>query len=947
MTKIATGLLLISLLTPCLAAAQNSQTRSAPQGQTDLSPLLSLTVDEVLEKYVHAIGGKEAYRRLKSRASKGTFTSTRLKAKGAAEIYEKAPNKRLTVLRAAGFGTYRQGFNGVIAWEQQPGSKETQELLGFTKRDESFYKPVTLHEIYPKLAYVGGEKLGGRTTHVLEAPRGGQPKRWFFDAETGLLLRTEVRNAAGQLIESEEYGDYRLVDSTRLPFSVRRLDGDGTDINIRLAEVKHNVALEDALFEKPLGPPGGTAQIQDRPGARIPSSAPRVVERGTFKIYETKQVQGEESYEVTREGGGLLVKSKFDLPLWGEEVRPSLTATLRTSRDLTPERFEIKGVKATEVKINTSVEVRGRVADVREGDRTRQVSVPERFFTLAGYAPVTLEMMLVRYWLSHRQKDPLKILPGGEAIIERRGADTVTVGGRQVKLERYSLGGVVWGRQTLWLDAAKQLAAIVNIGGDVETNFSAIREGYEASLPFFLKRAAEDGVDRLTQTGERLSAKRTGALVLLGATLIDGTGKPPINDSAIVIEGDRITAAGARSQVAIPKGATVVDAAGKYVLPGLWDMHAHLYQVEFGPAYLAAGITSARDVGNDIEFATTLRDAARQGRGLQPRLLLAGYIDGKNDLHSFDVQVDTPEEARAAVRRYKDAGYEQIKIRDHVKTSILAIIADEAHRLGMTLVGHVPKGMDAVQAVEAGMDQISHLNYVATAFETKEDDERKSGERWQQSKERESPKRDEQSERNEQRQESGPDDFDYPEARRAIRVFKEHGTVLDPTVATLELFIRPKNEPLENVEPGFKKVAPELVRQLENKGLPPEAAPKGREAMRQLLSLLGALHRAGIPVVAGTDVSVPGHSLHRELELYVQAGFMPLEAIQAATLVPARVMGLDQEIGTVEAGKRADVIVLDANPLENISNIRTVRFVVAQGRLYDSARLWQSVDFRP
>ncbi len=941
--KIAKGLLSISLLAPGPVAARYSERPPAPQGQPAQSPRTPPTVDEVLEKYVRAIGGEEAFRKLNSRTSKGTFTSTSLKANGTAEIYEKAPKKRLTVLRAPGFGTYRQGFNGVLAWEQQPGS-DALELPGVTKRDEIFYKQVTLHEIYPRLAYVGREMLGGRTAHVLEAPRAGQPRRWFFDAETGLLLRTEVRDGAGRVVESEEYGDYRLVDGARLPFVVRRLDGDGEDINIQLAEVRHNAPLDDTLFEKPSGPPGVTAPAQDKPAARAPT-ATQIVERGTFHIFETKQVQGEESYEVTRNDGGLVVESKFNLPYWGEEVRPSLTATLRTSRDLTPQSFEIKGVKATEAEIDTSVEVRGRVADVREGGRTRREGVPKRFFTLAGYAPVTLEMMLVRYWLSHPQKGPLKTFPSGEATVERRGADTVTVGGRQVKLERFSLGGVVWGRQTLWFDAVRQLVAVVNIGGDVETNFYAIRDGYESNIPFFLKRTAEDGVDRLSQVAERISPRRAGALVLIGATLIDGTGRPPITDSAVVIEGDRITAAGARSRVAIPQGATVVDATGKYVLPGLWDMHAHLYQAEFGPIYLAAGITSARDVGNDIEFVTTLRVASRQGRGLQPRLLLAGYIDGKNEGHSFDVQVGTPEEARAAVRRYKEAGYEQIKIRDHVKPDILRVIAAEAHRLGMTLVGHVPEGMDAVQAVEAGMDQISHLNYAATAFETKKDDEPKSGERRSQSEG--SKKTGEQSKGDELRQEGGPDDFDYPEARRAIRVFKEHGTVLDPTVATLELFLRPKNEPLEKVEPGFKKVAPELVSQLENKGLPPESAPQGREAMRQLLSLLGALHRAGIPIVAGTDVSVPGHSLHRELELYVQAGFAPLEAIQAATLVPARVMGLDREIGTVEAGKRADLIILDANPLVNISNIRTVRFVVAQGRLYDSARLWQSVNFRP
>jgi imidazolonepropionase-like amidohydrolase len=117
--------------------------------------------------------------------------------------------------------------------------------------------------------------------------------------------------------------------------------------------------------------------------------------------------------------------------------------------------------------------------------------------------------------------------------------------------------------------------------------------------------------------------------------------------------------------------------------------------------------------------------------------------------------------------------------------------------------------------------------------------------------------------------------------------------------------------------------------------------------MNQLIGIIRALHKAGIPIVAGTDVTIPGHSLHRELELYVKAGFTPLEAIQSATIVPARVMKLDKEVGTIEAGKRADLIIVDGDPLESISNIRKVKTVVANGRVYACAALWQSIDFKP
>jgi imidazolonepropionase-like amidohydrolase len=665
-----------------------------------------------------------------------------------------------------------------------------------------------------------------------------------------------------------------------------------------------------------------------------PQPSPKVIEAGKFRFYETKQLMGEENYEIKRGAAGTLeATTKIDLPFMGEEQKPSLTAVLRMKTDLTPQTFEINGIRPLGVEINIAVSIKGNTATIgsvnpKAGSgsptvRGREVAVPERFFTFGGYVPVTTEMMMVRYWLAHGRPTRLQLVPEGEALVEHRGRDTVTVAGKRIALERFHLSGVGWrggwGRQTLWFDSENRLVAAVNLATDLETNLTAIRDGYDEALRFFLKRAIEDHIDRLTLIADQLSPKTTKALVLLGGTLIDGAGNPPVENSAIVIQGDRIIAAGPRSQVKIPEGATFADATGKYILPGLWDMHAHMYQAELGPAYLAAGITTAQDVGNEIEFGTTMRDAAKQGRGLGPRLLLAGYINGKNDFHNFDVQVGTPEEARAAVQKYKDAGFDQIKIRDHVKPDILKVITAEAHRLGMTVTGHVPEGMNAIQAVEAGMDQLAHLNYVESAF--------------------------------------APDlprgqplfevDLDSPATKKALQVFKDHGTVIDPTAAVLELMIRPMNRPIENFEPGLTQIAPELFEQINMKGAPAEAAAQIDAAIVTLLKIIGALNKAGVPIVAGTDVGVPGHTLHRELELYVKAGMTPLEAIQTATLTPARVMKLDKEVGTIEAGKRADLIILADNPLENISNIRKVKFVVIQGRLFDTSKLRQTIGFTP
>ncbi|HXU38648.1 MAG TPA: amidohydrolase family protein [Blastocatellia bacterium] len=640
-------------------------------------------------------------------------------------------------------------------------------------------------------------------------------------------------------------------------------------------------------------------------------AATQVIERGKFRFFDTKQPQGEESYEITNANDTIVVRSQLELT---SEQKISLTAALTLRTDLTPMAFEIKGTMPSGVKTDSGVDIQGQIAVVREGNQTTRMTLPARFFAISSYAPIAVEMMLIRYWSRHRFNGPFRIFPNGEVSIEHLGRDVVTIDGKKMRLDCYSLAGLTWGRQTLWMDSKGGLIAVVGIGSDIEATLPVVRDGLESALPYFLKRAAEVAVQQLTVTASRLSPLRSTPLAIVGGTLIDGTGSAPVADSVVVIDGGRIISAGTRSQVRIPKGARVLDAQGKYLLPGLWDMHAHFFKAEFGPAYLAAGITTVRDVGNEFEFVTTLRDASREGRGLGPSMLLAGYIEGKNDQHSFDIQVDTPEEARVAVRRYKDAGFEQIKIRDHLKPDILKVIADEAHRLGMTLTGHVPGAMNVLQAVEAGQDQISHINFVAPVFDFK-------------------------------RNPTGPGfvvDPDSPKTKQAIELFKQHGTVFDPTLAYMEMFVRAKATPITTFEPGFAKLPKEYSAHLDQqkRQVPPAA-------LLSFLSVVGALHHAGIPVVAGTDVVVPAHSVHRELELFVRAGFTPMEAIQSATIVPAQAMKLDKEVGTVEKGKRADLIIVDADPLQSIGNIRKVRAVVRSGRLFDCAQLWQAAGFKP
>jgi imidazolonepropionase-like amidohydrolase len=522
-------------------------------------------------------------------------------------------------------------------------------------------------------------------------------------------------------------------------------------------------------------------------------------------------------------------------------------------------------------------------------------------------------MMLVRYWRSHGKPQSLKTLPRGEVQIEERGTEKFSIGGRQVQLRKLAIRGLTWGMESLWMDEQDHLVALVTVDAEMD-HFEAIADGYEDGLAAFVTGAARDGMANLAKVASSFSANAPAMTAIVGGRLIDGTGKPPVENSVVILRDGKIAAAGSAASTPVPQGAQVIDAHGKSVLPGLWEMHAHFEQVEWGPIYLATGVTTARDVGNEREFIVAVRDAIAGGQGIGPKLVMAGIVDGSGPMSLGIIRVDTPEQAREQVQKYKALGFQQIKIYSSVKPEIVKVITDEAHRLGMTVTGHIPNGMNAIQGIESGMDQINHIMYLTAVMVDPQ---------------------------------THTIDPDSPRVKSFIKLLQEHHTVVDDTLALLEILTHATNTPISTFEPGFPKIAPELKEGLETMGVPPAAEQHAAGEFKTMLQTLRILHEAGVPVVAGTDQAVPGYSVDREIELYVKAGFTPMEALQAATLVPARAMGMEKDSGTIEPGKRADVILVDGNPLENISDIRKVSTVFAAGRMFQPAALWQSVGFKP
>jgi imidazolonepropionase-like amidohydrolase len=650
----------------------------------------------------------------------------------------------------------------------------------------------------------------------------------------------------------------------------------------------------------------------------------QVVDHGRFRLHKFEQAIGWESYQITKDGSGVSVKADFKFTDRGTDV--PLTATFRGKNDLTPIAFDIKGKNSRISGLDREVAVSGDQIRVRDREEWKEGDAPKEFFTISGYAPVTMQMLLVRYWASHGSPRELAIFPAAHSIwIEPRGQDKISIAGKQETLQRYLLEGLIWGREWLWFDAKQNLVAAVTTDAEFD-HFEAVREGYEDGLKAFVALAGKDGMNALAQTSTTIPGSRANSIALVGATLVDGTGKPAVTDSVVLVKDGRIVKAGSRNEVEIPKKAQLIDARGKTILPGLWDMHAHFEQVEWGSIYLAAGVTTVRDCGNELEFITAVRDMIADGHGLGPRILAAGIIDGTSPTAIGLARVDTPEQAREWVDRYHQMGFQQLKIYSSVKLPQLTAGVVEAHKLGMTVTGHIPEGLTTREAIEAGQDQVSHINYIMQmmlpAFP--------SG-----------------TTRLARMKAFSELDLDSDEVKKQIAFLKDHHTVVDPTLAVYEMGTANTAKPFSTFEPGATKVAPELAQALFDVGPPNENSALVETMFAKDVALVGKLHAAGVPVVVGTDQTVPGHSVHREIELYTMGGFTPLEAIQAATIVPARAMGMDKELGTIEAGKRADLIVVNGNPLEDIHNIRNVEFVMTGGKMYKTDKLWESAGFLP
>ena len=440
------------------------------------------------------------------------------------------------------------------------------------------------------------------------------------------------------------------------------------------------------------------------------------------------------------------------------------------------------------------------------------------------------------------------------------------------------------------------------------------------------------------------------ALVFTHVTVIDATGAPGKPDMTVVITGNRISQLGPTNTMRVSKDAQVVDATGEFLIPGLWDMHIHWFG--FDKSYLqlftANGVTGVRVMwGAPIHFEW--RKEIQAGTLLGPRMVIASAIlDGPKPIWPGSVAVANEAEARAAVISVKKQGFDFVKVYSLLPREAYFAIADEAKKQGLAFAGHVPYSVSAGEASDAGQKSIEHLTGILAACSSREAELSKGFQdvyfNPPQGKRLPSPMRTRPLTR------MMLETFSPDKAATLFSRLKRNHTWQCPTLTVLRsgAFINDahfRDDPRLKYMPTQLRTSWDPTADFRFKERTAEDFDLSRLVYKKQIELVGMMHRAGVELLAGTDVlnpyCFPGFSLHDELTLLVQAGLSPMDALQAATINPARFLGQEHELGTVEKGKIADLVLLEANPLEDIRNTTKINSVVLNGRFLDRNALDQ------
>ena len=602
---------------------------------------------------------------------------------------------------------------------------------------------------------------------------------------------------------------------------------------------------------------------------------------------------------------------------------PKISAKYQLDANGLPLRVDETGNDYLKAPVDEHFEIKDGIASWKS--TTEHGQHPAGAFYISNNGAVAETTFLVAALVkAHGQ--PVALFPSGEARLEHLTDLVLEDHGEKIHVTDYGITGLAFEPQTVWLDDDYHLFAIPG------TWFAFLREGWEKTNDQLYAIDVKMRDERYALLAKNVVRHPAHSVALEHVRLFDSEQATVREDQTIVVTGDHFTAIGPSNAAQVPADAERIDGTGKTMVPGLFDMHAHAQALD-GILNIASGVTSVRDMGNDIDQLRSLQDQWEKGTAIGPRVWKAGFIDGHSEFQApTGLYADTAEQAAAAVNRYADLGYIQIKLYSSLKPELVPGIIQLAHSRGLRVSGHIPNGMIASQFVEEGADEIQHINFIFLNFLASQVKDTRTPERFT-AVGANAAKLDLQS--------KPVNDF--------IALLLSHHTTVDVTLDAFEgMFTGRPGEVSPDFAPVLKRLPAQVQRGAYGGGLPvtKETDQLYKDSYRAMLAMTKRMYDAGVPILAGTD-STAGVMLHRELELEVQAGIPPAKALQIATFNAAKLLKQEKALGSIAVGKRADFLLVEGNPVEHISDIRRCRLVVKDGSLYDSANLYRAVGILP
>ena len=656
----------------------------------------------------------------------------------------------------------------------------------------------------------------------------------------------------------------------------------------------------------------GLAQVPTADLAKPPASA-------THYIIQSTGGKHGDSWRWTSADGARMGRESINLR--GQVFE--LDSSGKAGADGMPSSIVVRGITPQGDASETFTVAGGKASWKSPVDAGGAAYSTPAFYSSQG-GPIDMTAWMLERLLASPTKS-LPLLPGGLARAEKLTTVTVGEGATKKEVTAWAITGVANFPVPVWADASNKFFGFSFF-------LSWLPEAYAGEHARLTEAQTKALAAQAPALVKSLLKVPTGPVAFTNVQVYDSEAKVFVGDQTVIVDKGLIAAMFPSKETKVPAGAQVIDGRGKTLLPGLWDCHMHVGTDFTGLQELSMGVTSIRDPGNDDSQTMDRRKRANAGDLLLPHVYASSLIDGKGTYTAQVANVATSEaEAVALVDKAKANGFIGVKFYGTLNKDWLPAAAAAARKQGLHVHGHIPVGMRPLEAINAGYDEITHINWIIMQGMPDSVIKESNGiQRFE-----------------------GPGrfardlDLNSKPITDIISTMAAKGIYSDPTMVAFEGLYFPENGDLSPAyAPFVGTLPPATERGFRIGGF---AVPKDltrahyRASWAKMVALLGMMHKAGVPIVAGTDGA--GIELVRELEIYVEAGLTPAEALATATFVPAKLVGQDKKTGSIKAGKVADLVLVEGDPSKRIGDVRNTRVIVLEGKLLDADALRTAAGF--